>query len=135
MKGKRNKPPGMLLSFSSEPDLSHTSILYYLCLFQLTTPASAVSGTTLIKPIPNPPVSSAPMIASVFLNLDVSIESLYNWFNIGCSQLKVLSIINAAGPCRYRCLPLEYYRQTYYYNMSNVKVQHPSKTSTERYNC
>ena len=49
------------------------------------------------------------MIASVFLNLDVSIESLCNWFNIGCSQLKVLSIINAADPYRYRYLPLGYY--------------------------
>ena len=99
----------MLLSFSFEPDLSHTSILYCLCLFQLSIPASAVSGTTLIKPIPNPPVSSAPMIASFFLNLDESIESLYNWFNIGCSQLKILSIINADDP--YRCLPLGYYNK------------------------
>ena len=51
------------------------------------------------------------MIAIFFLNLDVSIESLYNWFNIGCSQLKVLSVINAADPYRYRWIPLGYYNK------------------------
>jgi hypothetical protein len=48
-------------------------ITYYQCTFQLAVlVASAVVRTRLIKPIPIPPVSNAPMIASVFLNLVVS---------------------------------------------------------------
>jgi hypothetical protein len=53
------------------------------------------ADSTLANPIP--PVSSAPMVASVFLNLAVSMPSLYSWFNIVCNQLLLLTVIYAAN--------------------------------------